>query len=178
MLESSVKEFSELEEFIRTLENYIGVPYLWSIYRIVVMPGSFPYGGMENPLLTFASPTLIVGDKSQTDIAIHEIAHSWAGNLVSCSKWACLWLNEGLTVFLEQKAVKLLRNSSVSNAKRYLRNLDLKEHIALFGESHSYTSLCPDIQHTNPDDSFSRVPYFKGSDFLEYVEGVVGEQAF
>lgn len=67
------------------------------------MPPSFPIGGMENPLLTFASPSIITGDKSGTSVAIHEIAHSWTGNMVTCGNWSSLWLNEGFTVFLERQ---------------------------------------------------------------------------
>ena len=97
-------ELSDLEEHLTTLENYIG-PYLWGEYKIVILPPSFPFGGMENPLLTFASPSIIVGDKSGVSVAIHEIAHSWTGNTVTCVDWSNFWLNEGFTVFLERKGL-------------------------------------------------------------------------
>jgi leukotriene-A4 hydrolase len=108
-LERAALELEDLESYVHTIEEYTRIPYLWKAYKIVVLPASFPYGGMENPLLTFASPTIIVGDKSQTGVAIHEIAHSWSGNLVSCKNWECFWLNEGWTVFLELKAIRTLR---------------------------------------------------------------------
>lgn len=75
---------------------------MWGVYKIVILPPSFPFGGMENPYLTFASPSIIVGDQSEVSVAIHEIAHSWTGNLVTCKNWTNLWLNEGFTVFLER----------------------------------------------------------------------------
>jgi leukotriene-A4 hydrolase len=87
-------ELADLEAHLTTLENYIG-PYMWGDYKLVILPPSFPFGGMENPLLTFASPSIIVGDKSGVSVAIHEIAHSWTGNSVTCINWSNFWLNEG-----------------------------------------------------------------------------------
>lgn len=95
-------ELSDLETYLDTAEAYL-TPYIWGTYTIVVLPPSFPYGGMENPLLTFASPTIITGDKSQVYVATHEIAHSWTGNAVTCRNWEHFWLNEGFTVFTERK---------------------------------------------------------------------------
>ena len=89
------------------IEEYTGVPYVWELYQIVILPPSFPFGGMENPLLTFASPTIIVGDKSAVTVANHEIAHSWSGNLVTNMNWDNFWLNEGFTVFLERKVSRI-----------------------------------------------------------------------
>lgn len=86
------------------LENYIG-EYKWQWYKIVILPASFPFGGMENPLLTFANPTIIVGDKSGVSVAVHEIAHSWFGNTVTCNNWSNMWINEGFCVFLERKGL-------------------------------------------------------------------------
>jgi leukotriene-A4 hydrolase len=95
-------ELAEMELLLDTTEAYIG-PYIWGNYTILVLPPSFPMGGMENPLLTFASPTIIVGDKSQVYVATHEMAHSWTGNTITCRNWESFWLNEGFTVFLERK---------------------------------------------------------------------------
>lgn len=89
-----------------SVENYVQYPYVWGVYKIVILPPSFPYGGMENPLITFASPSIIVGDKSQISVAIHEIAHSWTGNLVTNSNWKHFWVNEGFTRFLERKGAE------------------------------------------------------------------------
>jgi len=101
-LDRYVKELEDLETFLDTTEKLL-TPYIWGTYTVLVLPASFPYGGMENPLLTFASPTIIVGDKSQVYVATHEIAHSWTGNEVTCKDWSNMWLNEGFTVFEERK---------------------------------------------------------------------------
>jgi leukotriene-A4 hydrolase len=102
VLDKYVEELKDLERFLDTTEAYL-TPYIWGTYTVLVLPASFPYGGMENPLLTFASPTIIVGDKSQVYVATHEIAHSWTGNEVTCKDWSNMWLNEGFTVFEERK---------------------------------------------------------------------------
>ena len=91
---------------LEILENYIKYPYVWGYYKIVILPPSFPIGGMENPLLTFASPSIIVGDKSNIPVAIHEMAHSWTGNLVTNKNWKSFWLNEGFTMFLERAGAR------------------------------------------------------------------------
>lgn len=97
-LDKYAKELEDLETYLDVAEAWL-TPYIWGTYSVLVLPASFPYGGMENPLLTFASPTIIVGDKSQVHVAIHEIAHSWNGNEVTCKDWSNMWLNEGFTVF-------------------------------------------------------------------------------
>lgn len=101
-MEFVANELIDMELLLDTTEEYIG-DYIWGNYTILVLPPSFPMGGMENPLLTFASPTIIVGDKSQVYVATHEMAHSWTGNSVTCSDWESFWLNEGFTVFIERK---------------------------------------------------------------------------
>ena len=101
-LDRYVDELSDLEFYLDSTEAYL-TPYIWGNYTILILPASFPFGGMENPLLTFASPTIIVGDKSQVYVATHEIAHSWTGNDVTCEDWSNFWLNEGFTVFEERK---------------------------------------------------------------------------
>lgn len=104
-------EFSETEDFLKAAESLTGCPYVWTRYDILCLPPSFPYGGMENPCLTFATPTLLAGDKSLADVIAHEIAHSWTGNLVTNHTWDHFWLNEGWTVWLERKITAQVRKN-------------------------------------------------------------------
>jgi len=106
-IEKSLKELEDLPKAMKIANDYV-IPYVWGAYKIIILPPSFPVGGMENPLLTFASPSIIVGDKSSVNVANHELAHSWSGNLVTNINWDNFWLNEGFTVFLERKITKLL----------------------------------------------------------------------
>lgn len=133
------------------------------------MPPSFPFGGMENPLLTFASPSIITGDKSGTSVAIHEIAHSWTGNMVTCANWSNMWLNEGFTVFMERKAQIKQYGHDYMVMDSIVGNHSLTENFQEFGFHSNYSSLYPLTIHTNPDDSFSEVPYEKGYQFLTFI---------
>lgn len=110
VVEAALFEFSETEEFVQAAESLTGCAYQWGRYDILCLPPSFPYGGMENPCLTFATPTLLAGDKSLADVIAHEIAHSWTGNLVTNHNWDHFWLNEGWTVWLERKITSKVRN--------------------------------------------------------------------
>lgn len=170
------------DEFSSVVDSYIDaaealvLPYLWKIYDVLVLPFSFPYGGMENPCLTFVTPALLAGDKSMTDVVAHEIAHSWTGNLVSAATWNDFWLNEGFTVFFERK---ILAIANKTEDGRHLDSLiglsELKEDSQEFiskGESH-LTALVPDLKETHPDDSFSRIPYELGHTFLYYLENEI-----
>lgn len=107
VLDAAAYEFGETESFIATAEDLVG-PYVWEKYDILLLPPSFPYGGMENPCLTFLTPSLLCGDRSLVDVVAHEISHSWTGNLVSCCSWEHFWLNEGFTMFLERKILARL----------------------------------------------------------------------
>ena len=102
VVDQSAFDFSETETMLQKAEELCG-PYVWGIYDVLVLPPSFPFGGMENPCLTFATPTLLSGDKSNADVIAHEIAHSWTGNLVTNANMEHFWLNEGFTVFTERK---------------------------------------------------------------------------
>ncbi|KAF1783407.1 Armadillo-type fold [Phytophthora cactorum] len=103
-------EFAQTEAFLKAAEEITGQEYLWKRYDLVCLPPSFPYGGMENPCLTFVTPTLLAGDRSLADVVAHEIAHSWTGNLVTNATWSDFWLNEGWTVWLERKIVAKIHN--------------------------------------------------------------------
>jgi leukotriene-A4 hydrolase len=151
-------ELSELPTLLDTVEAYVNPPnpYEWGHYSVIVQPPSFPIGGMENPLLTFASPTIIVGDKSQVDVVTHEIAHSWTGNQVTCKDWSNFWLNEGFTVFLERKASAVLHGAAFSMIEAQLGNASLYNDIVGYGFNNSYSSLYPNLNDgADPDDSSS-----------------------
>ena len=165
-LDFCAKELEDLEKFVQTIEAYL-FEYIWGPYNVVILPPSFPYGGMENPMLTFVNPSIITGDKSNIDVVIHEIAHSWAGNLVSCKSWSHFWLNEGITMFLERKAVKELYGEKKYQLGILMEDMGLTEAILSYGENHNYTSLNPDFSDLkNPDDAFSKIPYEKGFQFI------------
>ncbi|CAD8210674.1 unnamed protein product [Paramecium pentaurelia] len=170
-------ELEFLQDYVDALSNYIG-PYEWGDYKIVILPPSFPLGGMEHPLLTFASPTIIVGDKSGVGVAIHEIAHSWVGNTVTCSDWANMWINEGFCTFLERKILEQYNGADYSKMYSFLSNDTMFQQMARYGMDHSYSSLHPNTSGENPDDSQSEVPYNKGYQLLVYIEQQIGEQNF
>lgn len=164
-------EFEDTEKMLTTAEELMG-NYVWTRYDLVVLPPSFPFGGMENPCLTFVTPTLIAGDRSLTNVIAHEIAHSWTGNLVTNGNWEHFWLNEGFTVFCERKIMGRLYEESL----RQFENITGWEDRMMpaifdtFGEVHNYTRLIPDLTGVDPDDAFSTIPYEKGSAFLLYIE--------
>jgi len=145
------------------MEKYTGVPYAWGVYKIVILPPNFPFGGMENPLLTFASPTIIVGDKSGVSTANHEIAHSWTGNLVTNMNWDSFWLNEGFTVFLERKISKILNGDAYVKMDGRNGNSSMYNAMLGYGLTDKFSSLTPRAGNQNPDDAFSSIPYEKGS---------------
>jgi len=170
-------DFSETETMLKTAEDLCG-PYVWGIYDILVLPPSFPFGGMENPCLTFATPTLLSGDKSNADVIAHEIAHSWTGNLVTNFNFEHFWLNEGFTVFTERKIVGRMHGEPARHFSAILRWKDLAETVNVnLGPTNPLTSLVPNLVGVDPDDAFSVVPYEKGSTFLWYLEDTVGGAA-
>ena len=126
-----VHEYAQILEdlpmLLKKAEEYTKIPYIWGEYNILIMPPSFPVGGMENPLLTFASPSIMVKDKSQIYVATHEIAHSWTGNMVTCKDWSNLWINEGLTVFIERVISGQLHGDDFSKIESQLGNASLWE---------------------------------------------------
>ena len=170
-------ELANLPHMFDTVESYMlpQNPYAWGNYNLLILPPSFPDGGMENPLLTFASPTIITGDKSQVYVAAHEMAHSWTGNTVTCADWANMWLNEGFTVFLERKASQTLHSQDFVMNAAYIGNQSAYDAMMDYGYWNSYSSLHPNIRTDLPDNSFSVIPYEKGYQFLFYIESLIGE---
>ncbi|KAG1490726.1 hypothetical protein G6F46_008776 [Rhizopus delemar] len=174
MIEQAAWEFSDTESFIATGEALL-TPYEWGRYDLLVLPPSFPYGGMENPCLTFVTPTLLAGDKSAVNVIAHEIAHSWMGNLVTTNSWKHYWLNEGWTVFIERKILGRLHGEATRQFEALSGLKALKESVDLFGSDSPKTVLNPDLREgADPDDFFSKVPYEKGFNFLYQIEKVVG----
>lgn len=149
-------------------------PYAWPKYDILVLPPSFPFGGMENPMLTFVSPTVVVGDKSQVDVCAHEMAHSWTGNTVTCADWDNFWLNEGFTVFVERHTQGVVKGTDFAKVAAYIGNQSAYEAMEIYGMWNSYSSLHPNVRDQAPDDSFSVIPYEKGYQFLYYIQSFIG----
>ncbi|CAG8521677.1 7152_t:CDS:10 [Ambispora leptoticha] len=172
-LEASAWEFADTEKFIATGEDLL-TPYEWGKYDLLVLPPSFPYGGMENPSLTFVTPTLLAGDRSLVDVVAHEISHSWMGNLVTSTNWEHFWLNEGWTVFVERKILGRLHGEKERQFQSIIGYRHLMDSIEKFGADNPLTALAPKLDGVDPDDSFSSVPYEKGFNFLYYIEKIVG----
>lgn len=178
MLQKSVKEFEDTEAFIAIAENYAGIPYKYTTFDILVLPPSFPYGGMENPNLTFLNPSVVCGDKSAVHVLAHELAHSWTGNLVTNSDWTNFFVNEGFTVFLERKIIEAYYGKDEAILASLVGLNNLKKTIDSIGHDQSFTSLHPNLENVNPDDCFSLVPYEKGYTLLKYLESLLGEELF
>ena len=172
IVDKAKAEFEELENYLQTIESYL-FPYQWGEYNLLILPPSFPYGGMENPTLTFVMPLIISGDKSLIGITIHEICHSWSGNLVTMKDWSNFWLNEGFDVFMETKVLELLKGKETAKLHALTYKEMLNGQIKSMGESKSFSSLHPYLVGRNPDDAFSAIPYIKGFIFLYYLESLV-----
>jgi len=140
-----------------------------------VLPPSFPYGGMENPVFTFATPTIISGDRENVDVIAHELSHSWSGNLVSNASWEHFWLNEGWTTYLERRIQAAVHGQSHRDFSAIIGWKALVDSVELFGHDHGFTRLVVDLKGKDPDDAFSSVPYEKGFHFLYYLEKLVGK---
>jgi leukotriene-A4 hydrolase len=167
---------ADTDNFVATAEKICG-PYVWGEYGLLVLPPSFPYGGMENPCMTFATPTLLAGDRSLVDVVAHEISHSWFGNLVTNRTWEDFWLNEGFTVYLERRITANYYGEKGEKLRHLQAEIGwrhLIDSVALYGADHEYTKLIPKLDGVDPDDAFSSVPYEKGFAFLFYLEQLVG----
>jgi leukotriene A-4 hydrolase/aminopeptidase len=178
MLEKSVWEFADMQSMIDSAEELYG-PYQWGRYDVVVLPPSFPFGGMENPRLTFATPTIIAGDRSLVALIAHELAHSWSGNLVTNETWNDFWLNEGFTVYFEQRIMEKIYGMDYSEMQTKLGMGELKETIHRLTEEGNAkeTHLYLELEGRNPDDGLTDVAYEKGRFFLQTVEAAVGREA-
>jgi leukotriene-A4 hydrolase len=170
-------ELSDLEETLAAAEQLFG-PYDWDRADFLVMPPSFPYGGMENPRLTFVTPSLLAGDKSLVNVVAHELAHAWTGNLVTNANANHFWLNEGFTVYAERRILEAMHGRETSELHAAIGRHDLEDALARFARRPELTSLRTELSGLHPDDAYSSVPYEKGYFFLRRLEEEAGRPAF
>eukprot|EP00592_Proboscia_alata_P015798 CAMPEP_0194394050 /NCGR_PEP_ID=MMETSP0174-20130528/123639_1 /TAXON_ID=216777 /ORGANISM="Proboscia alata, Strain PI-D3" /LENGTH=760 /DNA_ID=CAMNT_0039189805 /DNA_START=47 /DNA_END=2329 /DNA_ORIENTATION=+ len=177
IVKAAAFEFDGMEAFLSAAEEITQLPYPWKRYDLLCLPPSFPYGGMENPCLTFVTPTLLAGDKSLADVVAHEIAHSWTGNLVTNLTWEHFWLNEGYTMWLQRKIMCAVNNDPLLFDFDAIGGFSsLKESVEMFPDD--YTRLIPVLGDADPDDAFSSIPYEKGFHLLYVLERKVGSESF
>lgn len=177
VLDAAAREFAGTEDMIRQGERLFG-PYEWERFDLLVLPPSFPYGGMENPRMVFLTPTVIKGDASGAQVVAHELAHSWTGNLITNKTNEDFWLNEGFTTYAERRIVE-----AVQGEKRAALNIGigwrgLNEEMERFKDNSEFTKLKPKQEGVDPDTIYSQVPYEKGFQFLWRIERQVGRPSF
>lgn len=173
VVEAAANEFADTERMMQAVEPMFG-PYRWGRYDILVLPPSFPFGGMENPRLTFATPTLIAGDRSLVGVIAHELAHSWSGNLVTNATWRDFWLNEGFTVYLENRIQEEVFGADRSAMEASLEVTGLREDMDALPEADEILHV--DLTDRDPDEGFTLVPYVKGMLLLRTMEEAVGRE--
>lgn len=179
MVDAAAYEFDNMDEMLQAAEDMYG-QYRWERYDVIVLPPSFPFGGMENPRLTFATPTILAGDRSLTSLIAHELAHSWSGNLVTNATWDDFWLNEGFTTYFEKRIMEELYGNAYVNMLWNLDYQDLLEDLDMLKENDQWedTRLKLDLKGRNPDDGMTSIAYDKGSLFLLHIEQKTGRKAF
>ena len=177
-LPAAAAELADTERMVTAAEALYG-PYRWGRYDVLVLPPSFPFGGMENPVMTFLTPTFIVGDKSLVSLVAHELAHSWSGNLATNATWADMWLNEGTTTYFERRIVEQLYGTTVATQQVALGLASLDKAIAdNGGPTGKDTRLHLDLTGRAPDEGLTEIAYEKGAAFLRMIEATVGRPAF
>ena len=179
LVEDCVYEFADLSKMIDAAESIYG-EYRWDQYDLVILPYSFPFGGMENPRLTFANPTIIAGDRSMTSVVAHELAHSWSGNLVTNATWNDFWLNEGFTVYFENRIMEKLYGKESADILALIEFQDLEAELERMKDSdHPEDSqLKLELDERAPDDGMTDIAYIKGAFFLRTLEAAVGREKF
>ncbi|MFT4731277.1 MAG: leukotriene-A4 hydrolase [Gammaproteobacteria bacterium] len=175
LLEAAAAEFEDTESMLIATENKYG-PYSWDRYDLLILPPSFPFGGMENPRLSFITPTVIAGDKSLVSLIAHELAHSWSGNTVTNATWRDLWLNEGFTTYLTYRIMEMVYGEDRYNMEAVLGYQDLQADINSLTPDDQILAI--DLRGRNPDDVFSNIPYEKGALFLREIEQKIGRDNF
>ncbi|KAF2326976.1 hydrolase/aminopeptidase [Flavobacterium nitrogenifigens] len=177
VLKSAAYEFAELGKMVNAAEKLYG-PYRWGRYDVLVLPPSFPYGGMENPNLTFLTPGVLAGDRSLTSLLAHELGHSWSGNLVTNATWDDIWLNEGFTTYVEHRIGEAIFGKKEFDMQNVITNKELVDNVAEYGDTNPDTRLKVSLTGRNPDDGISMIPYVKGYSFLRVIENAVGREKF
>uniref|UniRef100_A0AAY4EXQ0 Aminopeptidase B n=1 Tax=Denticeps clupeoides TaxID=299321 RepID=A0AAY4EXQ0_9TELE len=179
LLEAAKTEYDGvIEEFLAVGEKLFG-PYVWGRYDVLFMPPSFPFGGMENPCLTFVTPCLLAGDRSLADVIVHEICHSWFGNLVTNANWGDFWLNEGFTMYAQRRIYTVcFAGEAYSCLEAATGRALLRQHMDNTGEDHPLNKLRVKIEPgVDPDDTYNETPYEKGFCFVSYLAHLVGDQS-
>jgi leukotriene A-4 hydrolase/aminopeptidase len=175
VLDSAATEFADMGKMLDAAEDLFG-PYRWDRYDVLVLPPSFPFGGMENPRLTFVTPTVLAGDKSLVSVITHEMAHSWSGNLVTNATWSDFWLNEGYTVYIERRILEQLYGKDRAEMEAALGRQELEEEMSRLAPRDQILHI--DLKGRDPDDGATSVPYEKGYLFLVHVEKTFGRERF
>lgn len=173
VLDGAAYEFGEVEQMLEATERLYG-PYRWGRYDILVLPPSFPYGGMENPRLTFATPTILAGDRSLTSLVAHELAHSWSGNLVTNATWRDFWLNEGFTTYIENRIMEAVYGRERASMLEHLGRQELMAEMSQHADDPAATTLYVTEGLQDPDAGLSMVDYEKGAAFLHMLEANLG----
>jgi leukotriene-A4 hydrolase len=176
-LKEAAYEFAELQDMLETAEKIYG-KYRWGRYDLLLLPPSFPFGGMENPCLTFVTPTIIAKDRSLTSLVAHELAHSWSGNLVTNATWNDFWLNEGFTVYFERRIMEAMYGKDYANMLEVLGYSDLQLTLEELKDEPADTHLKLDLTGRDPDDGLTDIAYEKGNYFLLNIENAVGREKF
>jgi leukotriene-A4 hydrolase len=175
ILDAAAAEFADTESMLIATEKAFG-PYSWERYDLLILPPSFPFGGMENPRLSFITPTVIAGDKSLVALIAHELAHSWSGNTVTNATWRDLWLNEGFTTYLTYRIMQMIYGDERFEMEAVLGRQDLQADIDSLPANDQIMAI--DLRGRDPDDVFSNIPYEKGALFLRELEHKVGRENF
>ena len=177
LLPACTDEFVDLPRMFNTAERLYG-KYQWGQYDLLILPYSFPFGGMENPMLTFVNPTIITGDRSLVSVIAHELAHSWSGNLVTNQTWNDFWLNEGFTVYFENRIMEKIYGKEIADILAIIEFQELEEELERIKKSkHPEDSkLYLDLENRNPDDGMTDIAYVKGAFFLKTLEEKVGRR--
>ncbi|OZC03456.1 M1 family metallopeptidase [Rubricoccus marinus] len=175
VVESAASEFVDVDAMMDAAEELYG-PYRWGRYDVLVLPASFPFGGMENPLLTFATPTILAGDRSLVSLVAHELAHSWSGNLVTNATWDDFWINEGFTSYFENRIMEEVSGPEYAQMLESLSRTGLDEEITGLDEADQHLRL--NLVGRDPDDGMNAIAYDKGALFLRTMEEAAGREAF